>query len=132
MWANGASPLIHATQGRGFGVQQHSSQYLGRKTCNGTKLRVYRYRQADDLAQQAAAFAESWATDTTVAAGQDQVSRSGINDYQVLKTPYSSARLEKARACVTREWKVESLFRVVKAIANHGANIGLSPQNGVT
>jgi hypothetical protein len=121
-------PLVHnITKGKFVGVIRQST--------GGYSVSGHPVFRCDDpaMALKAAGYAVAWATTP----GQDfQVPEDLLGKQVILKSPYSMKRLEASQYVQIYEtpipWTVDSLFRVIKAIARRRDNMGLSPNHGVS
>lgn len=139
MWVGGPKPVVHSVTTRGDdasptkGALQQSDSYL--RKAMGVH-RVFRYVANPTLGAKAAQFAVNWATesnkDAAPAPTDFRVDQQVTT--RVLRTPYSEHRHLKpvASPSEVRPWTVESLFRVVKALARTRDKMGLSPNHGVS
>lgn len=138
MWVGGDKALIHSSNDGFLGVLQQSMGFFGKyvpQELNKTVsvgAGVYRYvGEVKDLGAKAAGFAEKWAT------RPDDVNKDGLDHFKqrVLRTPFSARRLgaaEKRRVEGGQAVSVETIFRVLKAIARGELQSSLSPNHGVS
>jgi len=139
MWIDGEKPLLHSSNDGFLGFLAQSMGYIGKyvpeKTGeHPTDVGVYRYRgNVNGLAGKAAEYAAAWAT------RPDQVNPEGMQFKQrVLGTPFSARRLgaaherRKAFEQSAQPVSVETIFRVLKAIARTEMGSKLSPNHGVS
>lgn len=147
MWVGGDKPLIHSSNDGFLGVLQQSMGFFGKyvpaevdKTV-AVNTGVYRYAgDVHGLAVKAAGFAERWAT------RPDDINKDALRYVSketppaekkqlVLRTPFSARRLgaaERRRVDGGQAVSVETIFRVLKAIARSELQSSLSPNHGVS
>lgn len=137
MWIGGEKPLVHSSNDKFLGVLEQSMGYISKyipesaDVDHPTDVGVYRYTGATHgLAVKAAYFAHAWATRTT------DINDEGMKFQQrVLGTPFSTYRLGQAsvrREATGQAVSVETIFRVLKAIARTEMGSKLSPNHGVS
>lgn len=139
MWIGGDKPLVHSSNDKSLGVLAQTMSYFEKFiTKNEVETpvgaAVFRYRgNINGLAAKAADYASKWATRS------DAVSEEGSKFAQrVLGTPFSAKRLGASyarRAAFEQSAKpvgVETIFRVLKAIARTELGSKLSPNHGVS
>lgn len=135
MWVGGDRAIVH--NAGGIGVLRELGAELLAPAKSATKFAVFRFDNAE-VAARAAEYAIDWAVE-----GNAEIHPTIKSPYDLSNKTYtvtgkselSSGRYEYASALQSAkqtDWTVESLYRVVKAVARKYHRLGLSPLHGVT